>query len=128
MKEPTWLRDDVIHVLHEQLLAEFGGAGGVRDAGALEPALARPLHRFAYKKSSLFDLAAEYAFGIVRNHPFTDGNKRVGFVAAITFLELNGYRFTASEADATLRTLALASNEIGASEYAEWLKTNSSRG
>jgi death-on-curing protein len=113
--------------LHERLLAEFGGLGGVRDEGLLDSALARPRQLFTYGKPDLFDLGAAYAFGLVRNHPFMDGNKRTGFIAAILFLELNGWRFTASEADATLKTMALAAGELGEAGYSGWLKANSTR-
>jgi death-on-curing protein len=99
--------------------------GGLRDEGLLESALARPQQLFAYGKPSLFDLAAAYAFGLVRNHPFLDGNKRIGFTTAVVFLELNGYRFAASEVDATIQTLALAAGELDEADYAAWLKANS---
>ncbi len=93
------LRETVL-ALQERLLAEFGGRGGIRDEGLLDSALARPQHLFAYGRPSLFDLAAAYAFGLARNHPFVDGNKRIGFTVAVLFLELNGKRFNAPEADA----------------------------
>ncbi len=125
MKEPEWVLRDTVLALQERLLAEFGGPGGLRDGGLLDSALARPQQLFAYGKPSLFDLAAAYAFGLVRNHPFVDGNKRVGLTTAILFLELNGYRFTASEVDATLKTLALAARDLDAAGYAAWLKESS---
>ena len=103
---------------HERLIAEHGGAGGIRDEAMLESALARPRNLIAYGKPSLFDLAACYAFGLVKNHPFLDGNKRIGFAVAVLFLELNGGRFTASEVDVVLRTLALAAGEM--SETSRW--------
>ena len=127
MKEPVWVLREVVLMAHEQSLAEFGGAGGLRDAGLLESALGRPQHLFIYGKPSLFDLAASYGFGLVKNHPFIDGNKRAGFVVAVTFLQLNGWRLEASEVDATLRTLALAAGEMTEAGYAEWLKSNSRR-
>jgi death-on-curing protein len=127
MKEPVWVLREVVLMAHEQSLAEFGGAGGVRDAGLLESALSRPRHLFAYGKPSLFDLAASYGFGLVKNHPFIDGNKRAGFVVAVTFLQLNGWRLEACEVDATLRTLALAAGEMTEVAYAEWLKAHSRR-
>jgi death-on-curing protein len=127
MKEPVWILREVVLMAHEQSLAEFGGAGGLRDAGLLESALGRPQHLFTYGKPSLFDLAASYGFGLVKNHPFIDGNKRAGFVVAVTFLQLNGWRLEASEVDATLRTLALAAGEMTEAAYAEWLKVNSRR-
>lgn len=125
MKEPRWVLRETVLALQERLLAEFGGLSGLRDAGLLDSALARPQQLLAYGKPSRFELAAAYAFGLVRNHPFLDGNKRIGFTTAVLFLELNGCRFTASEADATLKTLALAARELGEAGYAAWLKENS---
>lgn len=127
MKKPTWVLREVVLILNEQSLAQFGGAGGVRDEGLLDSALGKPLNLFAYGKPSLFDLAASYAFGLVKNHPFIDGNKRAGFVVAVLFLELNGYKFQATEVDAAVRTLALAAGELKEAPYAEWLQANSKR-
>ena len=127
MKEPVWVLREVVLLAHEQSLAQFGGAAGVRDEGLLDSALGRPQNLFAYGKPSLFELAASYAFGLVKNHPFIDANKRAGFVVAVLFLELNGYRFRATEVDAALRTLALAAGEMSEAGYAEWLKANSKR-
>jgi death on curing protein len=129
VKPPVWVLSDAIVVVQEQLLSAFGGASGIRDAGLLESALARPENRFAYKRTAvtLFDLAAAYAFGLARNHPFLDGNKRIAFATAVMFLELNGYRFEAGEAEAVIRTLALAAGELSENEYAQWLKANSKR-
>src|SRR5438067_13092654 len=112
MKEPEWVLRETVLTLHEQSLAQFGGSAGIRDEGLLDSALGRPQNLFSYGKPTLFDLAASYAFGVVKNHPFIDGNKRARFVVAITFLELNGPRFVADEVDATLRTLALAAGEM----------------
>lgn len=122
--EPTWLLREVVLAVHERLLAEFGGSAGIRDQGLLESALARPENQYAYGSPTLFGLAASYAFGIVRNHPFIDGNKRSGFVAAAMFLAVNGHRLTASEAEATLRTLALAAGELDEEGFAAWLEAN----
>ena len=127
MKEPVWVRRDVVIAFHDHLLAEHGGLAGLRDEGLLDSALGKPPNLFGYGKPTLFDLAASYAFGMVKNHPFIDGNKRIGFAAAILFLELNGYYFGASEVDVVLRTLALAAGEITEAAFAEWLKTNSKR-
>ena len=124
MKEPEWLLREVVLAVHERLLAEFGGSAGIRDTGLLESALARPVNLYACQSSELCDLAASYAFGIVKNHPFVDGNKRTGFAAAAMFLELNDRRLTASEADATIRTLALAAGERSDAEFATWLERN----
>ena len=118
---------EVLLAAHEQSLAQFGGSGGLRDEGLLDSALHRPLNLLAYGKPSPFDLAASYAFGIIKNHPFVDGNKRTGFIAAVVFLELNGYDFRASEVDATLQTLALAAGETSEAAFSKWLKVNSKR-
>src|ERR1035441_3594029 len=99
MKEPQWLLRETVLAMQERLLAEFGGLSGVRDAGLLDSAMARPQQLSAYGQPSLFDLAAAYAYGLVRNHPFVDGNKRIAFIAAVVFLELNGRRFTASRSE-----------------------------
>jgi death-on-curing protein len=124
VKQPIWVGREFIPALHEELLADFGGAAGIRDEGLLESALSRPQNLFAYGKPSLFELAAAYAFGIVANHPFIDGNKRTGFMTAYVFLALNGWQLTATEADATAATLALASKQVTRSEYASWSKDN----
>jgi death-on-curing protein len=110
--------------LHEQLLSTFGGATGVRDAGLLASALARPENLFAYRKPTLVELAASYAFGLMKNHPFVDGNKRSGFAVAVLFLELNGLRFTAAEVDATVQSLALAAGQLTEAGFAKWLQAN----
>jgi death-on-curing protein len=127
MKEPTWILREVVFELHELSLAEHGGSAGLRDEGLLDSALGKPLNQFAYGTPTVFDLAASYATGIAKNHPFIDGNKRAAFVIAITFLELNGFSFTATEVDAALRTLALAAGEMTESAYAAWLKANSKK-
>lgn len=124
MKEPQWLLRETVLALQERLLAEFGGLGGLRDDGLLDSALARPQQLFAYGKPSITQLAAAYASGLIRNHPFLDGNKRIGFVSAVVFLEINKHNFFASEADSVLKTLALASNELDETGYADWLKVN----
>lgn len=128
MKAPVWVLHEVARAFHESLLAEHGGAAGIRDAGLLESALGRPENLFAYGTPTLFELAAAYAFGLIKNHPFIDGNKRIGFATAVLFLQLNGIRFAAKEVDAVLRTLALAAGEMDESAYATWLKANSKLG
>lgn len=92
--------------------------------GLLESALARPQNLHAYGEGDVAVLATAYAFGIIRNHPFVDGNKRIGFITAAVFLEANGFRFTAGEAEVVVRTLALAASEIGEAEFAAWLREN----
>ena len=124
MKEPVWVRRDVVLAFHDRLLAEHGGAAGVHDEGLLDSALGKPQNLFAFGKPSLFDMAASYGFGLVKNHPFIDGNKRIGFATASLFLELNGYHFGASEVDVVLRTLALAAGAMTEAAFAEWLKTS----
>jgi death-on-curing protein len=128
MNEPIWLDVRDALTLHDRLLALHGGAVGLRDEGLLTSALARPRQHFAYDQSAdVRQLAAICTAGIVRNHPFVDGNKRTGFVLGILFLELNLYRFTASEEDAANAVLALAGGGIDESGYAEFLKAHSSK-
>lgn len=129
MTEPLWLSKEFVLALHERLIAEFGGLDGVRDEGLLESALGKPLNLLAYGESpSIVKLAASYAFGIVRNHPFLDGNKRTGFAAAAVFIETNGFQLTAAEADATLATLALAEGKLSEEDFEVWLKEHSKSG
>jgi death-on-curing protein len=122
MREPFWLTREIVIAIQGELLARFGGLGGLRDEGLLESALARPVQLFHYGTPSTFQLAASYAHGIVKNRPFLDGNKRAGFVAAYTFLGINGFRLEAPEEDAVLQTLALAAGEQDADGYAAWLE------
>ena len=122
MNEPVWVTEEDCLSFHDKLLARFGGASGVRDKGLLLSALARPQHVFAYEKPSLFDLAAAYAHGIVKNHPFIDGNKRSGFLAATLFLEANGIRFNGDERDAVIQTLAFAAGESTLQDFSAWLQ------
>lgn len=119
-----WLERRDVEAFHATQIAEFGGLAGLRDAGALESALARPLNRVAYGKPSLFELAAAYAFGIARNHPFVDGNKRTAFVASAVFLEINGRSFRASEEDVVVTFLALAAGEMTEARLAKWFAAN----
>ena len=125
--EPLWLRLSEILAVHERLLALFGGATGIRDVGLLESAMDRPRNLWAYERANSFALAASYADGIVNNHPFVDGNKRTGFIAAVLFLESNGHHFTAPEEQAVAMTLALADKTASAAGYADWLTHNSNR-
>jgi len=124
--QPLWIEERDALVLHDRLLALHGGAAGVRDNALLKSALARPQQIDAYADSpDWIDLAAAYTAGIVRNHPFIDGNKRTGFVVGILFLELNGYRFSANEADAAQAVLALAAGTLDEAGYAAFLRANS---
>jgi death-on-curing protein len=121
----VWVdREDCLAV-HEKLIERFGGLQGIRDEGLLDSALNKPLHVFNYGKPTVFELAASYALGIVKNHPFLDGNKRTGFVAAALFIEANGFSFQATEEEAVLETLALAAGERAEADYAAWLARNS---
>lgn len=128
MSQPSWLEVRDALALHERLLALHGGAAGLRDAGLLESALARPRQRYAYGDApDLIELAAAYTAGLVRNHPFIDGNKRVGFIVGVLFLELNGYQFFADEAEAAQAVLALAAGTLDEAGYARFLRAYSQR-
>jgi death on curing protein len=127
MKEPYWLSREECLALHEMMLSQYGGSEGLRDENMLESALAKPRQLFAYGKPTMSDLAASYVFGVVKNHPFIDGNKRTGFMLGVGFLERNGYEFHAIEAEAAVRTLALAAGEMSEKEFAAWLKANARR-
>jgi death-on-curing protein len=125
MISPTWIEERDALILHERLIALHGGAPGVRDQGRLSAALARPQQHAAYgDESSILDLAARLTAGIVRNHPFVDGNKRTGFVLGVLFLELNGFVFNASQEDAANAVLALASGMLDEQGYARFLRAN----
>ena len=120
-----WLALREILAIHDAQLAEHGGASGLRDSGALESALARPQNLAAYGEPDATALAAAYAFGIARNHPFVDGNKRTAFVALELFLELHGYELKADDVQCVVTMLALAAGELSEAELAEWLRANS---
>lgn len=127
MKQLPWIEEPDVVALHDRLLALEGGASGLRDHALLESALARPRQHFAYAESpDMIDLAAVYTGGILQNHPFVDGNKRTGFVVGILFLELNGYRFSATEEDAAQAILQLASGNMDEAAYTAFLRANSS--
>ena len=128
MTAPIWIEAPEAVALHERLLAIDGGAAGVRDQALLESALARPRQRVAYaERASIVSLAAAFTFGVVKNHPFVDGDKRTGFVVGVLFLELNGFRFVASEAAAAAAVIALAAGELDEDGYAKFLANNSKR-
>lgn len=124
MTEPIWLDKRIALAMHETLIREYGGSGGVRDEGLLESALARPQNQAAYGDPSLAELAAAYAFGIARNHAFVDGNKRTALMAAYTFLRMNGLRLSAPEVEAVTMIRDLAAGEIGEEELAAWIGAN----
>ena len=128
MKKPVWIEERDAIALHSRLLALHGGAEGLRDRGLLQSALARPQQQYAYAETSdMIDRATAYTAGIVRNHPFVDGNKRTGFVVGILFLELNGYRFAASEEDAAQAVLKLADGTLEEADYNAFLRGNAVR-
>ncbi len=127
-REPVWIDESDALAIHDRVIALHGGLPAVRDSGLLNSALARPQQHYTYKKrTSLPDLAAIYAAGIVGNHPFVDGNKRTGFVIGVLFLELNGFEFLAREEDAAQAVMELAAGSIGEADFARWLKTNIKR-
>ncbi len=126
MKEPVWIDEADVLAIHDRVMAEHGGAPGLRDEALLKSAIARPRQHFAYADSpKIVEMAALYAAGIVRNHPFVDGNKRTGFVIGVLFLELNGYQFTATEEDATQAVLGLAAGRLREPEFTSWIAGNS---
>lgn len=122
--EPKRLGVESVLVMHEEQLAEHGGAGGIRDLGLLDSALARPRNAWSYGQSDLVALGGLYAAGIMRNHPFIDGNKRTGFLAAYAFLYVNGLEIVADEAEVIVQCLSLAADEIDDTEFAAWLREN----
>ena len=121
-REPRWVSEKVALAVHDRQLAEHGGPSGLRDAGALASALARPVNRWGYGEDDLCALAAAYAFGIARSHPFADGNKRTAWVAARLFLRLNGVALAFTEREAIARVFALAAGELTEEELADWFR------
>jgi death-on-curing protein len=125
VKEPRWLSFAVVMAIHEAQIAEHGGTLGIRDQGLLESALARPRQIYSYEDSpALTRLAAAYAFGISKNHPFLDGNKRTAWVVCATFLEMNAREVTAAEADVVTKMLAVAAGELEEDSFTAWLNDN----
>lgn len=124
--EPSWIEEPTVIALHGDQLKEFGGLAGIRDRGLLLSAVARPLNVWAYTtpKPDVIRLAASYAYGIAKNHPFFDGNKRTSLIACLTFLKLNGWQLTANQSDRVRIILALASGSIGEEELEVWLRTH----
>jgi len=128
VREPVWIDERDALALHDRLLALDGGAAGVRNLGLLQSALARPQQLHAYGDApDTIDMAGAYMVGIVRNHPFVDGNKRTAFVVGVLFLEINGHRFAATEEDATHAVLGLADRTIDEVSFIRWLRANVSR-
>jgi death-on-curing protein len=123
MSEPVWIEDELVLAIHDRQLVEHGGAEGLRDEALLQSAL----NHFAYESTDVVELAAKYTAGIVQNHPFVDGNKRPGFVVGVLLLELNGYRFTASEEAAAQAVLELAAGTMDERGFCEFLRANAER-
>jgi death-on-curing protein len=123
MKEPVWILPEVVVSIHQMLLAEHGGISGIRDKALLESALNRPRQQLEYTENiSIFDLAAAYSFGLTRNHPFLDGNKRIALTIGALFLEINGYSLDAPEPDAVLVIEQLASAKLSEHDFSNWLR------
>jgi death on curing protein len=128
VKEPRWVDRRAVVLLHSEGLAEHGGGEGIRDEALLDSALARPQNRFHYDgEADVARLAAAYGFGLVRNHPFVDGNKRLAFVVVGLFLGLNGYRLISDRVDEIQIVMGLAAGELSEDEFADWLRTHSER-
>lgn len=126
MTEPRWVLDSVVISVHQVLIAEHGGRPGIRDKGLLDSALARPRQRFFYEpQATLFDLAAAYGYGLAKNHPFVDGNKRAALAVASIFLEINGFSLNAPEPEAVIIIEQLASGELSEIALAKWLGDSS---
>lgn len=123
MKEPRWIEPQALLLLHSTSLAEHGGLEGVRDEGLLESALSRPRNKFSYdSESDIFDLAAAYGFGLAKNHPFNDGNKRIAFIAIGLFLAINGHRLVADQMDAIQTMLDLAAGRLTEGTLSDWVR------
>lgn len=128
MKEPKWILEDAIKTIHGMLLSAHGGGEGVRDITLLESALNRAPQKFAYQDTAtLFELAAAYSFGIAKNHPFVDGNKRTAFMAGVIFLEINGHNFTAPEAESANLFEGLAAGKVSEAELSIWYENNTEK-
>ncbi len=120
----VWLRRSTLVLLHDESLAEHGGASGLRDEGLLESALARPLNLVACGNPDIADLAACYGVGLAKNHAFVDGSKRAAFLSVGLFLALNGQRLVVTQADATLTMLSVAAGDIEEAAFAQWIRTH----
>lgn len=124
MSSWRWINRRAVLLLHDESLAEHGGAAGLRDAGLLDSALARPQNLLAYGEPDVADLAAAYGYGLAQNHPFVDGNKRAAFLAVGLFLAINGQRLQVSQAEATLTVLELAAGGLEETEFAAWIRAH----
>jgi death-on-curing protein len=119
-----WVNRQVLLLLHDESLAEHGGAPGLRDEGLLESALARPVNLALYATPDVADLTAAYGLGLAKNHAFVDGNKRAAFLAVGLFLALNGYRLSATQADATLTMMSVSPGDLPEADFANWIRKN----
>lgn len=125
MKRPKWLATALVTAIHDEAIYEFGGLSGIRDTGLLESALDRPRNRLAYQpKTTVFELAASLCFGLAKNHPFVDGNKRTALLAARAFLFVNGHLLEPAEEDEVLTIVAVAEGSVSEQELAEWMERN----
>jgi death on curing protein len=125
MNEPAWLERKSVVLLQAESLAQHGGNSGIRDAGLLDSALARPINKWNYNPAAdLAELAAAYGFGLAGNHPFVDGNKRIAFIATTLFLRLNGYRLSSDPLDEIQTMLSLAAGELREEEFAVWIRNH----
>ena len=128
MRKLRWIDGRALLLLHSESLAEHGGLGGLRDEAALASVLARPLHILAYEPDAdIPRLAAAYGFGLIRNHPFLDGNKRAGFLAILLFLDMNGYNLEVEQADAIQTILKVAAGKMAESQLTAWIRTHARR-
>jgi death-on-curing protein len=124
VKDPEWVTMPVVLAIHDEQLAVHGGSSGLRDTALLESALGRPQNKWAYEKAELPELAAAYGYGVARNHPFVDGNKRTALLVMYTFLGVNGVDFIVPEADAAAMILSLAAGEVSEESLARWIRDN----
>lgn len=122
MKEPVWILKPVVLAIHAEQLSEHGGPSGVRDETLLESALARPQNLYAYENPDILELAASYAYGLIKNHPFIDGNKRIAFVVSVLFLKMHGYTLAASREEKVTAFFKLAMNGITEQELSSWFR------
>ena len=127
-REPRWLSRVVVDAIHNDQLREHGGLTGIRDENVLESALARPQQKWHYaEEKDLASLAAAYGFGLVRNHPYRDGNKRIGFLAIATFLGINGIELAATDAEVVTQIVALADGRVSEKQLAEWIRAHGAK-
>ena len=124
MTEPVWLGADLVKAIHGEQLKEFGGPPGLRDEGMLESALGRPINKWSFGEEDLAVLAASYAFGLAKNHPFVDGNKRIALLSAVVFLGLNGVELDVDNAEAVVMIRDLAAGEVDEDGLARWIRDN----